>query len=188
MANYNPGVFASLFNSELGQSLWSFLNQPDTIVQLETATALDRPAVEAIEEPLLEKFGAAVLEDRVKQMIGHMVRQIMEHRGYVIGVQNTKITNGAPFSRATKYRLPDDMVFHVFRSTKAPRTLALTGDKAGARLPAGDKWSYWKSFRGGLRGRIAFGLDDEKKARAEITLKGHFVYEMPRLLKAAAAS
>jgi hypothetical protein len=169
--------------------LWDFLNQPDTLLRLDTATALDRPAVEAIEEPLLEKFGAKVLEDRIKQMIGHMVRQIMERRGYVIGVQNTKITNGAPFSRATKYRLPDDMVFHVFRSTTAARTLALTGDKAGARLPVdnplpGTKWTYWKSFRGGLRGRIAFGLENQKQARAEIAQNGYFIYEMPRLLKA----
>jgi hypothetical protein len=191
VCDYNPSVFAAHYQTELGSALWRFLNEPETVVRMETATALDRPAVEAIEEHLLERFGEAVLDDRTKQMIGHMVRQVMERRGYIIAVQNTKITNGAPFSRATKYKRRDDMVFYAFRNATAPRTIALTADRLAERLlpvdypKMGAKWLYWKSFRGQLRGRVAFGLNDYERARADITHQGYHIYEMPRLLLAA---
>lgn len=189
MSIYEPGVFAALYNSPVGQRIWAFLNTPETIVRMETATGLERPAVEGIEEPLLTEFGADVLRDRTKQMIGHMVRQIMERSGYTIAVQNVKVTNGGPFSRATRYKLPDEMTFYVFKSSKDSRILALTSDKAGIRLRASKpepdtRWTYWKSFRGSLRGRIAFGLEDEKKARGDIAAKGFHIYRMPRMLRA----
>lgn len=80
--------------------LWVFLNEDETRIRMCTASDLGRPAVEAIEEQLLERFGAKVLEDRVKQMIGHMTRQAMEQDGYVVDAQNVKITGGGLHSRA----------------------------------------------------------------------------------------
>ncbi len=188
MSAYDPGVFSKRYESSVGLDLWIFLNEADNIIRMETATALGRPAVEGLEEPLLDRFGADVLEKRTKQMIGHMVRQIMEGNGYAIDVQNVKVTNGAPFSRATRYKLPGDMIFHVFRNSKDPRNFALTSDKAGSELkssqPVKDtKWSYWKSFRGGLRGRIAFKLEDEAVARADIAEKGYHLYTWGRILR-----
>lgn len=190
MTTYDPGVFAALYQTKTGQGMWAFLTDPETITRMETATALGRPAVEGIEEPLLSKFGEAVLADRTKQMCGHMVRQIMERRGYIIAQQNVKITNGAPFSRATRYKKADAMTFHVYRNSKDPRQLALTADKSGSHLLTGAphkgaKWTYWKNFEGGLRGRIAFGLENEKQAREDIAEKGYHVYRMERLLRAA---
>src|SRR5262245_30342007 len=125
MVGYNAGVFSALSQTPLGQDLWKFINQSETLVRMETATELGRPAVEGIEEQLLGHFGADILEDRTKQMVGHMVRQVMERRGYVIAAQNVKVTSGAPFSRATRYKLPDDLTFFVFRSTSDPRSIAL---------------------------------------------------------------
>jgi len=189
MTVYEPGVFSKLYDSPIGVQLWGFLNEAESVIRMETATGLERPAVEGLEEPLLERFGSSVLEDRTKQMIGHMVRQVMERNGYIIDVQNVKITNGAPFSRATRYKLPEDMTFYVFRNSKSPKMFALTADKAGNRLhgdgTANDgTWKYWKNFRGGLRGRIAFSLENEAAARAEIAEKGYYVYEMKRILSA----
>lgn len=179
MRNYEPGVFANLSNTEIGRQLWGYLNRPDAISRMETATDLERPALEGVEEQLLEVFGAAVLEDRTKQMIGHMVRQVMERCGYIIAQQNVKITNGAPFSRATRYKKPDAMTFHVHRSTEKPDTYALTADKAGSRLSEHHgSWQYWKSFKGGLRGRIAFGLDDETRAKEDIVQQGFHIYQV----------
>jgi hypothetical protein len=187
MNAYKAGVFAALYESEIGQRIWQHLNERDNLVRMETATALERPAAEGIEEPLLREFGEQVLNDRTKQMIGHMIRQIMEDRGYVIDVQNVKITTGAPFSRATRYKLPQDMTFHVFRHKADPRSLALAADKAGARLHSSEpgNWVYWKSFRGALRGRIAFGLDDESKARENIANSGFYIVRMERVVRAA---
>ena len=82
MFAYNPGKFASLYASALGQRLWAFLTRPENVARLETASELSKPAVEGIEEQLLAEFREDVLAHRVKQMVGHMVRQIMEQRDW----------------------------------------------------------------------------------------------------------
>jgi hypothetical protein len=190
MEAFNKGVFAGLADTETGQSLWDFLNRPENIVRMETATSLVRPAAEGVEEELLREFGNAVLDDRTKQMIGAMIKQVMQRRGYVIAVQNVKMASGAPFSRATRYKRPDDATFYLFRHPTEPRMFALTKDRS-VQPPAvtgkgGNvhQWIFWKSFRGGLRGRIAFGLNDEAAAHTEIAKSGYYVYEMERVLRA----
>jgi hypothetical protein len=188
MPTYNPETFASSYATALGGALWEFLNEPQIVASMETATALGAPAVEGIEEQLLGRFENEVeqlMSDRIKQMIGHMVRQVMEGRGYVIDMQNVKITNGAPFSRATRYKRPDSFIFHIFNDANDFRNVALTGDKAGSALPKGTKWRYWKSFQGRVRGRIAFGLTNENAARADINASGYHLYRMERMLRKA---
>ena len=66
MLAYNPEKFGSLYVSEIGQRLWAFLIRPDMIARLETASELGKPAVEGIEEQLLQEFREGVLADRVK--------------------------------------------------------------------------------------------------------------------------
>ena len=175
--DYRPGAFRQLSQTRAGSAMWEFLNGAETTIRMETAAQLDRPAVEGIEESLLSEFGEAVLDGRTKQMIGHMVRQIMENRGYVVAQQNVKVTNGAPFTRATRYKKPDCVTYHVHRNIKSTQVLGLTQDRAGSRLPdLSADWTYWKSFKGALRGRIAFGLPDERKARSDITEQGFHIY------------
>ena len=135
---------------------------------------------------MLAEFGKAVLDDRTKQMIGKMVRQIMERIGYVIDQQNVKITNGAPFSRATRYKRKDAMTYHAHRSVSDSRKIALTADKAGHALSKDEnKWAYWKSFESGPRARIAFGLENEDEARKNIAEDGYYIYRMERILRKA---
>lgn len=186
MEPFNAGVFANTYQTKTGRRIWHFLNTPQIIAQMETATALGRPAVEGIEEALLDAFGQQMLEDRTKQMIGRMVRQIMERMGYVIDQQNVKITSGAPFSRATRYKRKDAMTYHAHLSGKDNRMIALTADKVGHALPKDkNKWAYWKSFESGLRARIAFGLEDEDQARKNIAKDGYHIYRIERILRAA---
>lgn len=186
MSIFDPGVFSSEFNTQLGMRLWDFFNEPENIIRMETATKLQRPAIEGLEEELLQRFGEDILVDRVKQMMGRMAKQVMEHKGYVIDQQNVKITSGAPFSRATRYKQENEMTFYVFKNNSEPRRFALTGDKAGASLrDNSSRWTYWKSFKGGLRGRIAFGLEDENAAREDIRRQGYHIYSMSRLLKSS---
>jgi hypothetical protein len=45
---------------------------------METATLLHRAAVESLASGLIAKFGDEVRGERTNQMIGHVVRQIME--------------------------------------------------------------------------------------------------------------
>jgi hypothetical protein len=103
-AAFNAGTFRELASSPLGQSLWFFLNESDNLVRMETATYLERPAVEALSPGLLTRFGDEVRRDRTKQMIGRMVRQILERHGYRIDRQNVRISGEQNvFASGTRY-------------------------------------------------------------------------------------
>jgi hypothetical protein len=186
MRTYHPGVFSTLYDTEVGSKLWAYLNSSEAVAMMKAAAALDRPAVEALEEPLMERFGARIMEDRMKQMCGHMVRQIMEAEGYQVGVQNTKITNGAPFSRGTKYRKKDEIVMHSFRNVADPRLFAMSPHKDGAGLPRADgsRWHYHQAIKGSARISLLTlkKLDAVLKA---IEKDGHILYRMDRITRAA---
>jgi|SRR5690554_183482 len=84
MFDFDAGSFSDLYGTSLGQSIWSFLNSEKAVDCMETTTYLRRPAVEGLQPSLLEKFGDEIKVDRCKQMIGRMVRQILERRGYAL--------------------------------------------------------------------------------------------------------
>jgi hypothetical protein len=182
---YDPGPFTQLAASATGKALWESLNGSEYLSCMETATALHQPAVKGIEELLLRDFQGAVLEDRVKQMIGHMVRQVMERRGYEIDQQKVKI-DSIPFYAGTRYKRRDEWVYHVWRKGKDVRSCALTSDKKGERLPTllGDRWCYWRSFNGLLRCSVMFGMKSEDQARKDIQEHGFHLVSMRRLLRA----
>lgn len=86
------------------QDLWDFINEPDNIVRMETATYLNRPAVEPLSPNLLRRFGQAVRDRQIKQLIGRLVRKVLEPRGYRIDRQNVKIIrNNNIFKSGTRY-------------------------------------------------------------------------------------
>lgn len=103
MDKWDAGRFSDIAATELGQKVWAFLNEQETIIKLETATKLRHPAVEAIDADLLSRFGEEIREDRFKQATGAMVRQIMERRGYHIDQSNVVIRNDVLFTRGTRY-------------------------------------------------------------------------------------
>lgn len=104
MYRYRPDKFSSTHATENGDTIWGFLCEETNIVRMETATYLSRPAVEPLSPFLLARFGAAIRQDRIKQMIGHMTRQIMENRGFHLQQSNVKISRaGNIFSRASRY-------------------------------------------------------------------------------------
>ena len=105
---YRPDRFTATHARENGDALWSFLNRGDIIVRMETASYLARPAVEPLAPLLLREFGGEVAQRRIKQMIGHMVRQIMERRGYRLCHSNVRIARrGNIFASGSRYALPD---------------------------------------------------------------------------------
>jgi len=105
MFDFDAGAFSDLSETTLGKDLWGFLNSNDSIIRLETTTFLKRPAVEGLQPQLLESFGKEIKEDRCKQMIGRMVRQIMEHNGYSFDQSGVRIRSGLLFSSASRYCL-----------------------------------------------------------------------------------
>ena len=104
---FNPGPFSDVFDTDLGRELWDFLTRESTIKLMEDASDRGRPAVEPLQEPLLEQFGQAVEESRIKQMIGRMIRQVLERPGSdyelasdAIAVKDKKlVTRGARYKR-----------------------------------------------------------------------------------------
>ena len=84
---YNcPSFYRRVFNTPLGQNLWDFLNQPSTIAGMQRVSDEGRPAVKFLEEELPRRLKQAVARnsnaDLIKQMIGNMVRQVLEENGY----------------------------------------------------------------------------------------------------------
>ncbi|MCA9565060.1 MAG: hypothetical protein KC561_16295 [Myxococcales bacterium] len=106
--SYESKQFSDIADSPLGKRLWDFLNEHDNIIRAETATYLGRPAVEPLGPILVQQFpefGKGTIEDRIKQTIGHMTRQILEERGYTVDRQGVRIKrDDNPFVSATRYR------------------------------------------------------------------------------------
>jgi hypothetical protein len=186
MVTYKADKFADFYSTPLGQALWNFLNQDVIVARMEAASELGKPAVAGIEVPLLEKFGAAILDDRPKQALGHMVRQILEARGWVLDQGNVGIYS-VPFIKGTRYKRPNRLVFHVFRSPSEPRQLCLTHTREGKLLPpaANGKWTYWTSFETPLQAAIGFNIMDFDALRHEVLDKGYKLHQLKRALRAA---
>ena len=184
--NYEAGSFQALATTKLGQKLWKFLNQERIVDRMDTATDLSSPAVAGIEEQLLNEFKENLLDDRVKQMIGHMVRQVMEAEGYEVEQQNVKI-NSALFSKGTRYRQPDWKRLQVFRNSKDGNQLCFAASRDTEILPLpkdGGNWRYWASFATTLRGHIVYGID-VRQVRKEVASKGYALRPLKRLYGAA---
>ncbi len=101
--DHNAGRFSYLADTRTGRALWKFLHEHDSVLMMETATYLGKPALAPMGEPLLERFGAEIKADRWKQLIGHMVRQVMERNGYPHDATGLKV-NSPLFSRASRYK------------------------------------------------------------------------------------
>ncbi|SCY92274.1 hypothetical protein [Paracoccus tibetensis] len=184
MLTYSPEKFASLYATDIGQQIWAFLGQPENIARLETASELRKPAVEGLEEQLLAKFRENVLADRVKQMIGHMVRQILEQRGWVLDQSDVKIQS-VPFSKAARYRRVDWITFYAFRNTSDPRDVVITDRRQNPQLPDDARWSYYATFASPLKAAVAFGVDDIKQLRQQIYTQGFRRVRVERVLRRA---
>lgn len=104
---YEPQNFRDLAETDLGKAVWTFQKRPDNLIRMETATLLERAAVEPLAAGLVAEFGDEVRDDRTKQMIGHMTRQIMVALGYEIDRSGLRITRPSLFTSGATYRRPD---------------------------------------------------------------------------------
>jgi len=97
-------------NYEEYQKLWEFLQTERIWDLLKLSTDFNHPAVEGIGDKLIEQFGHLMTSKnpnfkRIKQMIGHMVKVIMESHGYktTSTIKCTKKTK--PFTYGMRYKL-----------------------------------------------------------------------------------
>jgi hypothetical protein len=111
--------FQGVIDTNLGRKILAFMNEEKSIVMLETATYLGRPAIEALVPSLESRFGDEfkVIEDNsnnpeninfdhLKRAMGHMVKVIMEEHGYMIDQKDVKspATRSTLFSTAVRYK------------------------------------------------------------------------------------
>lgn len=107
MMDFNAGNFSDLAESDLGKRLWALMNERETVVRMEAATYLSRPALEVVQPYLIERFGNEVSNennDRIKQMIGKMARQVMEHHGYQLDQMGVRLRRNELFLSAARYK------------------------------------------------------------------------------------
>ena len=106
-----PGSFGDVFDTDLGRELWSLLTHESTIKLMEDASDRGRPAVEPLQELLLDRFGQAVAENRIKQMFGRMIRQVFERPGsdYEVESDAIAVKNKILVTRGVRYkrRIPE---------------------------------------------------------------------------------
>jgi hypothetical protein len=103
-------------------ALWEFLNRPEILIRLETATLMGWPAVEGISPTLVSEFGTEARQPEMKQTVGHMVVQVMEAHGYVIVKARKRcrsgiFATGAAFGKATTQH-PDQLNQWIDRQVK----------------------------------------------------------------------
>jgi len=104
--DFNAGSFSDMAGGDFGRRLWAFMNERETVVRMEAATYLSRPALEAVQPVLIERFGDEVKNDnndRIKQMIGRMARQVMEHNGYQLDQMGVRLRRNDLFLSAARY-------------------------------------------------------------------------------------
>lgn len=187
MLTYEPGKFAKDYATPQGQKLWEVLNREDNVARMETASDLGQPALKPLEDILLRELREAMVEDRMKQMAGHMVRQIMEAHGFEHDVDGIKLAS-APFYKASRYRrraTGEAIVLHLFRDSGDVQQLALTNVRNDERLPpapSGKRWSYYNAISSPLKASVGFGFDLKEAAKA-VEQQGYFLHRRERILR-----
>ena len=104
MLEFDAGSFTDISHTELGISLWSFLNTKEAHACFDTTTFLSRPALEGFQPQLMQEYGREVFTDRYKQMVGRMVRQIMLNRGYNLDRSGVRTQAKVIFTSAARYK------------------------------------------------------------------------------------
>lgn len=186
MVPYIPGKFAQEYATADGQKLWKMLTREENIARMETASDLDQPALKPLEDILLEEIGEPILRDRMKQMTGHMVRQVMESRGFVHDASDIKLAS-VPFYKASRYRRADRPSLYLFRSSKDPREIALTDTRTGEKLPGAPddaRWMFVNTISSGIKAMLGYNFDLKVACKA-VAEKGFFRHRIARVMRAA---
>lgn len=140
--SYQSQNFRDLADGPVGAELWGWLTRSDNVVRMETASYLERAAVEPLGPILAADFGEPVAEDRHKQMIGHMVRQVMEALGYELVQPGVRIAKGL-FTTGARYQQ---------ESEKRDRTMRITREQRQAWLERTAKSPFNEWLNAQVRG------------------------------------
>ena len=108
---YEPGPFKGEFEEPVenderskGEILWDFLRRVDNVIRMEAASYMEQAAVYPLEPILIAEMECCIkFNDRTHQMIGHMVRQVIERGFNGKMMQERGSTSGGFFQSGEKY-------------------------------------------------------------------------------------
>lgn len=116
--NFETKTFSDIYKSSNGEAIWDFFNEPISIARMQAVSDVSKPALLAVENLLIQKGLISERDavsdenkaqfDRLKQMLGAMVRQAMENNGYQLHASNVKVPNSKVFYSASSYRCKSD--------------------------------------------------------------------------------
>ena len=92
MPAYRADKFITSFEKLDGAAVWKFLHKKDIVITLQVAVVLRRPGVEAVAPALQAAFPKQARKLKFRQMVGHMIRQIMEAKGFTLKRANVRIS------------------------------------------------------------------------------------------------
>lgn len=143
---YDPQHFRELSETELGQAVLKFMLDDINVVRMQTATELERVAVEPLGTWLVRLFGEEASDDRFKQYVGHIGRQIMEYLGYFHDRKGLQITRLNLFSSGSGYR----------KTPKPAGTMRITREQREAWLKntANDDFNIWLNDQVRIDGKL----------------------------------
>lgn len=108
----NPETFVDVYTGPMGADYWAFLTRPEHVLLLEGATLLRQPAIVILGPRLVRVFGpdlgakrAGKGFQRIRQALGHMVKDVLASLGYEVEQMNVPVKRfGTVFTTATRYR------------------------------------------------------------------------------------
>lgn len=103
---FDGAEFGAFGQSRVARSLWRFLNKPDQVVRLEVASELGHAALDGVIVDLERKFNRSLRGKRTKQMVGAMIKRVLESRGWRIGKTGIRVRLGRRFTVAARYHKP----------------------------------------------------------------------------------
>lgn len=113
---FQTKTFGEVYATQNGEAIWQLLNDAVSVARMQAVSDVNKPALLGVERLLLTNGyiqkkvdGMPTTEkaqyDRLKQMLGSMVRQVMENNGYKLKSNNVKTPNSDIFFSASAYEI-----------------------------------------------------------------------------------
>jgi hypothetical protein len=110
MLKYEPRQFRNVWTRASSKRMWKYLNIHESLVRMDTAVEIKRTPYEGVAIPFEAEFARFLKNQRIKQMVGHMIRQIMTHHGYrYAGNKKLRKPVRGLFTTGCKFVKPQDL-------------------------------------------------------------------------------
>ena len=100
---YQPGHF-NIKSYIVGQAIWKMVLRPENVIRMEAVMAVERPAVEALSEPLIAEFGR--ISPSPLSSRWWVIWFVMEALEYEVDRQRVRITRPGLFATGMTFRRP----------------------------------------------------------------------------------